>query len=103
MHSVPPDLGAVLVVTLHPNWYWSTVRYATHGMPHSYDARVPVIFAGAAVKPGRYTQPIRTVDVAPTLASMIGIEPTEPLDGRVIHAIIVSPTSSALRGRRSTQ
>ena len=102
MHSLPPDLNAVLAVTLQPYWYWSTVRYATHGMPYSYDARVPVIIAGASVKPGRYTQPIRTVDVAPTLAALIGVKPTEPTDGRVLREIMVQskPSSPARRVSR---
>jgi predicted AlkP superfamily pyrophosphatase or phosphodiesterase len=90
-HSLPPDLPAVLIVTLQPYWYWYTVRSATHGQPHSYDARVPVIFAGAGVKGGRYTEVAHTVDVAPTLAALIGVQPTERIDGGVLREIIATP------------
>jgi arylsulfatase A-like enzyme len=39
---------------------------------------------GSAVKPGRYAAPTYTVDVAPTLAALLGIPPTEAVDGRVL-------------------
>ncbi len=84
LHSVPPDLHAVLTVTLEPYFYWYTTRYATHGTPHDYDAHIPMLFMGPMFVPGTYTGPVRSVDIAPTLAAAIGIEPTEPVDGRVL-------------------
>jgi predicted AlkP superfamily pyrophosphatase or phosphodiesterase len=90
-HSLPSDLPAVLTVTLEPYWYWYTVRNATHGQPHSYDANVPVIIAGPGVKAGRYRQPIHTVDVAPTLAALIDVPPTERIDGRILREILATP------------
>ncbi len=88
LHSIPRDMPAELTVTLKPYFYWHSVRYATHGMPHDYDARIPIIFMGPMFTPGTYTMRVRSVDVAPTLAAAIGVEPTEPLDGRVLrHAL----------------
>ncbi len=84
LHSVPPDLHAVLTVTLEPYFYWYTTRYATHGTPHDYDAHIPMLFMGPMFVPGTYAVPVRSVDIAPTLAAAIGIEPTEPVDGRVL-------------------
>jgi arylsulfatase A-like enzyme len=43
---------------------------------------VPIVFYGPPVKPGRYGSFVRTVDIAPTLARMLGVTPTERLDGR---------------------
>lgn len=99
-NSITPDLGAVLTVTLEPYWYWNSVRYPTHGMPHDYDAAVPILFMGPGIKAGRYDQPIRTVDVAPTLAALLGVQPTEPVDGRVLREIFSGPTGIAPRVRR---
>jgi arylsulfatase A-like enzyme len=45
---------------------------------------VPVIFYGPWVKPGRYTTFTRVVDMGPTLAAIVGVKPTERLDGVVL-------------------
>jgi hypothetical protein len=33
------------------------------------------------------------VDIAPTLAALIGVTPTEPLDGRVLSEVVTRPAS----------
>lgn len=40
----------------------------THGTPHAYDQRVPVILMGWGIKPGRYLTTSAPADIAPTLA-----------------------------------
>ncbi len=88
LHSVPPDLKAVLTVSLKPYYYWITTRYATHGSVNDYDAHIPLLFMGPMIKPGTYTRPVRSVDIAPTLAAALGIMPLEPVDGRVLKEIL---------------
>ncbi len=88
LHSIPPDLGAVLTVSLQPYYYWFTTRYATHGSVHDYDTHIPLLFMGPMIKPGIYNRPVRTVDIAPTLAAALGIMPIEPVDGRVLTEIL---------------
>ncbi len=84
LHSVPPDLKAELTVTLQPYFYWYTVRYATHGTPNDYDARIPILFMGPMFRAGTYPGEVYSVDIAPTLAAALGITPTEAVDGRVL-------------------
>ncbi len=100
MHSIPRDINAVLTVTLEPYWYWGSGRTATHGMPHDYDANVPIVFAGAGVKPGRYADSVRTVDIAPTLAALVGVQPIEDIDGRALTFIFEGPERFASPQRR---
>jgi len=47
----------------------------THGAPWSYDTFVPVVFAGGKLTGKRVYRSIETVDVAPTLAALVGTKP----------------------------
>jgi predicted AlkP superfamily pyrophosphatase or phosphodiesterase len=84
LHAVPTDLPAELVMTLKPYHVWRNVLRAEHGMPYDYDAHVPVIFYGPPFRSGRQDELARVVDMAPTLARVLGVNPTEPLDGHVL-------------------
>jgi predicted AlkP superfamily pyrophosphatase or phosphodiesterase len=84
LHMFPPDSPAKLAVTLTPYSYWEATTYATHGMPHDSDAQVPVLFWGAGVRAGASADVVRTVDIAPTLAAILGVTPLEKLDGVVL-------------------
>jgi len=79
-HQFPPSVPIELVVTLTPYSTWGG-NVASHGSPRDYDSHVPLIFAGAGIKPGTHTRFVRTVDVAPTLAELLGVKPAERLDG----------------------
>lgn len=97
LHSVPPDMGAVLTVTFKEGYYWYTTRYATHGSPHDLDAHIPMLFMGPMFKAGRYAQPVRSVDIAPTLAEAVGVEPIETIDGRILTELFRKPSAPAKR------
>ncbi|AHG88965.1 type I phosphodiesterase/nucleotide pyrophosphatase [Gemmatirosa kalamazoonensis] len=88
LHMTPDDLDAVAYVTLEPYVYYAQTQYATHGSPHDYDTRVSLIFYGPPFKPGKYGAFVRTVDIAPTLAAVLGVPPTEPIDGVVLRAAL---------------
>ena len=54
--------------------YWLASKDGTsHGTPFSYDTHVPVIFLGHGIRPGRYDENVRTADIAPTLAALLGV------------------------------
>jgi len=53
-----------------------------HGTPYGYDRRVPLIFWGPW-KGGERPEPVRTVDLAPTLARELGLKPG-PVDGKAL-------------------
>ena len=55
---------------------------SSHGSPWDYDRRVPIIFWWPGAQGQERFLPIRTIDIAPTLAHLIGVKPTEALDGR---------------------
>ena len=64
--------------------YWLTSSAATtHGTGHPYDVRVPVILMGRMFRPGKYAAAATPADIAPTLASVMGVQMPEA-DGRVL-------------------
>lgn len=46
----------------------------SHGTPWDYDARVPLVFWGRGVRPGRVEAPAAGVDLAPTLGRLLGLD-----------------------------
>ncbi len=95
LHMIPRDLPVPLVVTLKPGHVWGRLAIAMHGQPSDLDAHVPVVFYGPWFTPGRYGAYVRVVDMAPTLAAVAGVKPTEPVDGRVLTSALRQPTAAA--------
>jgi predicted AlkP superfamily pyrophosphatase or phosphodiesterase len=91
LHTVPPDYPIPLVVTLDSGSVWSTRVAGEHGSPYDEDARVPLVLWGAPFKPGRHDGPAAVVDLAPTLARVLGLTPSERLDGRVLESVLQRP------------
>jgi predicted AlkP superfamily pyrophosphatase or phosphodiesterase len=71
--SYRPGRSGDLVVILKPNWIIHGATGTTHGTPYDYDEHVPVVFFGAGIRPGWYDAAATPADVAPTLASLVGI------------------------------
>ena len=47
--------------------------FTAHLSPYDEDVRVPLIVMGAGVRPGRFGRDVATVDLAPTLAALLGV------------------------------
>ena len=88
---IPPDTPVELVFTPLEGAYPTDARIAEHGAPYDSDAHVPVIFYGPWFKAGRYPERATVADMAPTLANVAGVPPTERLDGRALTAAILTP------------
>jgi predicted AlkP superfamily pyrophosphatase or phosphodiesterase len=56
---------------------------AGHGSPWDYDRRVPILFWWPGVEAASGLGPIETVDIAPTLAALLGLH-TPDVDGRCV-------------------
>lgn len=54
----------------------------SHGTPYRYDTHVPLMFLLPGVAPARLEGRVATVDVAPTLAELLGIPVPDSVDGR---------------------
>ena len=76
------QVSADVQYTVKPYWMFGTA-VATHGSPHPYDTNVPMLFYGPRwIKPGRMEQRIEVVDLAPTLARLLGVPAPSASEGR---------------------
>ena len=74
-----------VVIVAEP--FWSPVGGpdgATHGSVFPYDTRVPIVIAGWGVQPGRVREQVSTLDIAPTLAELLGISPPSGCEGHIL-------------------
>jgi arylsulfatase A-like enzyme len=75
--------GSGVVFRFVEGYYPSTsTTGAGHGSPYYYDRHVPLIFYGPGVVRGVSRDPVKTVDIAPTLADLAGITKPADLDGQ---------------------
>jgi hypothetical protein len=87
--SFNPDRSGDLVVLLKPRVTpipESGLGYvATHGSPWDYDRRVPILFWQKGMSGFEQPNPVDTVDILPTLASLIGLAiAAGEIDGRCL-------------------
>ena len=108
----PSEWGLLLAHSYSPNggWYVMVIPEAyqmqtsgtgtTHFTPYSYDRHVPLGFFGAPFLPGTYHGRVQPVDLAVTLASMLGINQPSAAVGNVLTQAL-RPASTTSRGLRT--
>ncbi len=93
LHSYSPE-GSWYVMGV-PGIY--TVGSATgtdHASPYTYDTHVPLAFYGLPFRPGTYRTHVEPVDMAATLASLLGINAPTHSVGRVLTEALVPPRAA---------
>lgn len=71
-----PERGGELIVVGQEYWLVTAraTNAANHGSPYRYDTHVPIIVFGGGVKPVRTNAAAAPVDLAPTLAQLVGVK-----------------------------
>jgi len=83
----PARSGDIFTVT--EPYYIFDATGTTHGSPYEYDTHVPVIFLGSPrIRAGSYPETIGVEDLAPTLASLLGIAAPSGSMGHVLARIL---------------
>jgi hypothetical protein len=72
-----------LEILLEPYWL-RQAQGTTHGTPYNYDAHIPLILMGSRIKPGEFSAPVALNDLAPTLATLAGVDIPSGSSGRVL-------------------
>jgi predicted AlkP superfamily pyrophosphatase or phosphodiesterase len=80
-----PGNGGDLIVVSDPYWLDTETVATTHGSPYAYDTHVPMVLMGTGIQPGRYDRTVAVVDLAATLARVLGVSPPPMCEGEVLH------------------
>jgi predicted AlkP superfamily pyrophosphatase or phosphodiesterase len=80
------DISGDVQVALKQYWMaGSSSSVTTHGSPYPYDTHVPILFYGPKwIAPGRTDTRVEVVDIAPTLARMLGVAPPAASEGKLL-------------------
>ncbi len=89
-NTIPGGYGWLFAAVLEPGFVWSTPNAgeAEHGSTASEDVTVPIAFMGPGIGHAVVHRGVRTVDIAPTLAALLGVKPDMPLDGVPLAEIV---------------
>ena len=79
---LPRDHEWLVAVVPSAGWVWGGAGEAHHGTMQADNVTVPIVIAGPGVRHGIYPRAVRTTDIGPTLAAMLGVRPMEATDGR---------------------
>jgi hypothetical protein len=98
--SYHPQRSGDLEIVLEPYWLRSSAG-TTHGTPYVYDAHIPLILMGPGIVPGAYHRAADLNDLAPTVATLLGVATPGGSAGRVLsEALAAGPAPARARGTR---
>ena len=81
-----PDVSGDVQYALKPHWlFGARATGAVHGSPYDYDNHVPIFLYGPAwIGKGRVDRRVEVVDIAPTLAALLGVAAPVTAEGQVL-------------------
>ena len=85
-----------LEIILEPYWLRSATG-TTHGTPYNYDAHIPLVLMGPRIKPGTYSDHVALNDLAPTITTIVGVDPPSGSSGRVLTEALTPAVARAPR------
>jgi predicted AlkP superfamily pyrophosphatase or phosphodiesterase len=91
--SYVPVRAGDIIVALKPGWMSGSIG-TTHGSANQDDQRVPVLFYGAGIKPGRFNDAASPADLVPTLASVVGITLPQAQGKALASALATAPSTA---------
>lgn len=87
--TIPATQGWLIAGVAKPGWIWTNrPGWATHGTTNAPDMHVPIVFLAKGLAPARVARTATTEDIAPTLAALLGVKPTEPVDGSALPEVV---------------
>jgi len=96
-NSFHPLRSGDLMLSYQPEYIEDTGsgRGISYGSLYTYDTKVPLCFYGPQFRAGVFESPVESVDLAPTLARAVGVEPPSSSSGRVLGEAFLGADESA--------
>jgi predicted AlkP superfamily pyrophosphatase or phosphodiesterase len=94
LNSYSPE-GSWYVMGVPDIYTVGTSKGTDHASPYNYDTHVPLVFYGLPFQPGTFRTPTEPVDLAATLASLLGINAPTHAIGRVLTEALAPSHSGA--------
>ena len=83
-----PRLSPDLYSLLEEGWLYRNPYGTSHSTPYEYDSHVPLIFSHVGSQARSLMDSVATVDLAPTLGDILGVQPTNEIDGKSLKALL---------------
>jgi arylsulfatase A-like enzyme len=100
LNSYSPEGGWYVMGVPEP-YTVGPAKGTDHASPYTYDTHVPLAFYGLPFRPGTYRTHAEPVDLATTLASLLGINAPTHAVGRVLTEAIAPPHQAENAARSS--
>jgi predicted AlkP superfamily pyrophosphatase or phosphodiesterase len=97
LNSYSP-LGSWYVMGVPDIYTVGSARGTDHASPYNYDTHVPLALYGLPFQAGTYREKTEPIDLAPTLASLLGINAPTHSVGRVLTEALAPPHHAASSG-----
>jgi predicted AlkP superfamily pyrophosphatase or phosphodiesterase len=88
LRSFHPDLASDIIIRFKEAYLQYRDFGTSHETPYPHDTHVPLIIVRPGETHARYDRRVATVDIAPTLAALLGITIPDDLDGVALAEIV---------------
>jgi arylsulfatase A-like enzyme len=102
LHAYAPT-GGWYVMGISAPFSVGTLSGTDHASPYSYDTHVPLALYGLAFQPGIYHRHTEPIDLAVTLASLLGINAPSQATGRVLWEAVAEKRNDATERHPSSR
>lgn len=92
LNNYHPDRSGDIYMVFKPEWFIADMDglsvSVTHGSPWRYDTFVPILFAGYDIEPTTVSRRVHPLDIALTLATVVGTRPPSGATGEVLLEVV---------------
>ncbi len=87
-NMIHPEKSPDVILVIKKNYCSKYPFGTTHGSPYDYDTHVPIIFSNINIDSQKVDRMVATVDIAPTIARMVGARIPDEVNGSVLIEVV---------------